>query len=66
VGLDLGQLKAGDILGFSLDDPEKTSHVGLYIGDNEFIHSSSSGVRVSNLVNPYWEEHLIAARRIVE
>ena len=66
LSLDLAKLKPGDILGFSTQDPKKTSHVGLYIGDNEFIHSSSSGVRVSNLVNPYWEEHFIAARRIVE
>lgn len=58
-------LRPGDVLGFSLDDPNKTSHVGLYVGDDEFIHSSSSGVRTSNILNPYWQEHLIAARRIV-
>ena len=66
VGLSLGQLRPGDILGFSLESPGETSHVGLYLGENEFIHSSSTGVRVSNLMNPYWQEHLVAARRIVE
>ena len=58
-------LRPGDILGFSLDNPDKTSHVGLYVGGNEFIHSSSSGVRISNIRNPYWVEHLVAVRRIV-
>jgi peptidoglycan endopeptidase LytE len=41
-------------------------HVGLYVGAGEFIHSSSSGVRVSSLRNSYWRESLVAARRIVE
>ncbi len=66
LALDPSLLRPGDILGFSLDDPNKTSHVGLYVGNDEFIHSSSSGVRVSNLQNPYWQEHLIAARRMVQ
>ena len=64
--MDPDLLRPGDILGFSRDDPDKTSHVGLYLGDYEFIHSSSSGVRVSNLQNPYWQEHLVAARRMVD
>ncbi len=66
VDLKMALLRPGDILGFSLDDPNKTSHVGLYVGDDQFIHSSSSGVRISNIVNPYWQEHLIAARRMVQ
>lgn len=65
VGLDPDLLRPGDILGFSLDDPDKTSHVGLYVGDYEFIHSSSSGVRLSNILTPYWLEHIVAARRVV-
>ncbi len=65
VGLDPDLLRPGDILGFSLDNPDKTSHVGLYVGDYEFIHSSSSGVRLSNILNPYWLEHIVAARRVV-
>lgn len=59
-------LRPGDVLGFSGDRPGKTDHVGLYIGASEFIHSSSSGVRVSSLRNPYWMNSLVTARRIVE
>jgi cell wall-associated NlpC family hydrolase len=29
------------------------SHVGLYVGDGDFLHSSSTGVRVSRFGNPY-------------
>ena len=60
------QLLPGDVLGFSAGGSGRTDHVGLYVGADEFIHSSSSGVRVSSLRNSYWQESLVAARRIVE
>lgn len=66
VGPEPALLRPGDVLGFTADRSRRTSHVGLYIGGDEFIHSSSSGVRVSSLRNPYWQEHLVAARRIVD
>ena len=59
-------LRPGDVLGFSRDGSAETSHVGLYVGGDEFIHSSTSGVRVSTLRDPYWRHRLVAARRIVE
>ena len=59
-------LEPGDVLGFSVDRSGRTSHVGLYIGDDEFIHSSSSGVRISTLRDLYWQRRLVAARRIVD
>ena len=58
-------LRPGDILGFSGDAAGKADHVGLFIGADQFIHSGSSGVRVSTLRNPYWRERLVAARRPV-
>lgn len=61
-----GSLRPGDILGFAARPGGKTSHVGLYVGGGDFIHSSSSGVRISTLSNRYWREHLVAARRIAE
>ena len=61
-----GHLRPGDVLGFSSGSSGRTDHVGLYVGADEFIHSSSSGVRVSSLRNPHWRESLVAARRIVE
>jgi cell wall-associated NlpC family hydrolase len=58
-------LLPGDILGFTTDVNRTISHVGLYVGEGRFIHSSSSGVRLSNLQDPYWREHVVAARRVV-
>ena len=53
-------LKPGDILCF-------TGHVGLYIGDGEFIHASTpkSGVIISELSQSYYKNHYIMARRII-
>ncbi len=65
VEVRVGALEPGDLLGFSAVVGGEATHVGLYVGDGRFIHSSSSGVRVSNLREPYWQQHFMAARRIV-
>jgi len=62
----VGALFPGDVLGFSAVVGGEATHVGLYIGDGRFIHSSTSGVRVSDLREPYWQQHFVAARRIVQ
>ncbi len=61
----MAALTPGDILGFSRGKGGTSSHVGLYLGQGQFIHSGSRGVRRSSLTNPYWKERLVAARRIV-
>ena len=66
VELSVETLQPGDVLGFSAVVGGEATHVGLYVGDGRFIHSSSSGVRVSDLRTPYWQQHLIAARRMVQ
>jgi cell wall-associated NlpC family hydrolase len=64
------ELRAGDILTFSTREGPVT-HVGLYVGDGQFIHSASRGVQLSRLSadDPYgswWWERWVGARRIVE
>lgn len=58
-------LKPGDLVFFNT--MRRTfSHVGIYIGDNKFVHSPSTGnnIRVDALNNRYWEKRYTGARRI--
>jgi cell wall-associated NlpC family hydrolase len=58
------QLTRGDLLFFN-QEGKYSSHVGIYLGRNRFVHAPSSGkrVRVDMLTDPYWQKHLVDARR---
>ena len=42
------------------------SHVGIYVGDNKFIHSPRSGsdIRVEDMGLAYWARRFNGARRV--
>ncbi|MCF7708934.1 MAG: C40 family peptidase [Verrucomicrobia bacterium] len=57
-------LKPGDLVFFDTSEGG-ASHVGISLGDNEFIHASSSrGVIVSSLNDRYYASHFYGAKRI--
>lgn len=66
----LDSLRPGDILAFAARPGGSVTHVGLYVGDGKFIHSSSTGVRLSRLDyddpdGRYWMPRWVGVRRVL-
>jgi len=62
--IDRNHLAPGDLVFFSTVAPG-ASHVGIAIGNDEFVHAPSSRgvVRVERLSADYWRRRYIGARR---
>jgi len=65
-------LEEGDLLFFNLSgsEYERITHVGVYIGHNKFVHSTSrkspdgqNGVQISNFNDQHWQNLFVAAGR---
>lgn len=60
-------LALGDLVFFSNRSDRSINHVGIYIGNNNFVHAatSSKGVRVDSLTSSYYVNHYVTARRVI-
>ena len=63
--LSKDELREGDLVFFKIKS-RSISHVGVYLGDNRFAHSSSGGVKISNLNEPYYSRYFYKGGRILE
>ncbi|MGR6982203.1 NlpC/P60 family protein [Testudinibacter sp. P27/CKL/0425] len=55
------ELEFGDLVFF-----RKNNHVGIYIGNNQFIHASTSkGVTTNSLSDSYWARNYTQSRRVI-
>lgn len=58
-------IRYGDLVFFAIGG-KRVSHVGIYVGDNHFIHASSSrGVVIDDMSASYWRKYYHSARRVV-
>lgn len=53
----------GDLIFFKNTYIEGISHMGIYIGDDQFIHAGSNGVEISKLSYDYWSSKFVAFKR---
>lgn len=60
------ELKAGDLVFFNTMH-RAFSHVGIYLGDNYFLHAPRTGaqVRIESMQNSYWSQRYNGARRVI-
>ena len=63
--LNRNELREGDLVFFKIKK-NKISHVGIYLGENKFVHSSlKKGVIISDLFEPYYEKYFYKGGRII-
>lgn len=61
------QAKPGDIMVFKVSRSPRGLHTGIYAGNGKFVHSPSSGKFVCiETLKPWWNDRLIAIRRVSE
>ncbi len=60
------ELAPGDLVLFA--DRGQVFHVGIYVGENRFVHAPSTGgtVRLDRLDNPYWSRVYAGGRRVLQ
>ncbi len=64
VYVDRSQLKPGDLLFFNTNG-NGVSHVGMYIGNNQYIHAADVNVKISDLNSSYSQRTYVGAKRIL-
>lgn len=56
--------QVGDLVFFSNTYKAGISHVGIYLGNNQMISASDSGVSIANINSSYWKKHFTGYGRI--
>jgi lipoprotein Spr len=64
VGVPRSQLRAGDLVFFSTSGPG-ASHVGIYIGNQEFVSATRNYVEIQSLDQDYWNRTYRGSRRVI-
>lgn len=66
-GYEVTNLQLGDLVFFenTYSTGADASHVGIYVGDNQFIHAAGSGVKVTDLSDDYYACRYVGARRVI-
>ena len=58
------ELQPGDLVFFKTSKTDR--HVGVYVGNNKFLHSSIRGVQYTSLDKPFYKKNYWTSRRIID
>jgi len=63
-----GELDKGDLVFFATSGGRRVSHVGVYAGDNSFVHAPGRGktIRINSLSDRYYARRYVGARTYVQ
>jgi len=64
VGVPRTRLEAGDLVFFNTNG-SGASHVGIYVGNGEFISATRNCVEIQSLDQPYWDNSYRGSRRVL-
>ncbi|WP_066192525.1 C40 family peptidase [Gracilibacillus timonensis] len=65
-GVHVDSPQIGDVVFFEgTYDTEGASHSGIYIGNNQMIHTGSEGVVAADMSIDYWQNHYIGAKSFI-
>lgn len=60
---EISKPEVGDLVFFEGTYKAGISHLGIYLGNNQFIHAGGSQVQITSLDNPYWKRHFHSFKR---
>ena len=58
------ELEMGDLVFFKTGKYDR--HVGIYMGNGDFLHASIKGIKFTKLDKPYYKSHYWTSRRVLE
>ncbi|QHJ69475.1 LysM peptidoglycan-binding domain-containing protein [Planococcus halotolerans] len=61
---DISSPQVGDLVFFENTYRAGISHMGIYIGNNQFIHAGGDKVQITSLDNSYWSKHFAGYKRL--
>lgn len=61
---DISTPQIGDLVFFENTYRAGISHMGIYIGNNQFIHAGGDQVQITSLSNSYWSKHYAGFKRL--
>lgn len=61
---DVNSPQVGDLVFFENTYRPGISHMGIYIGNNQFIHAGGDQVQITSLSNSYWSKHYAGFKRL--